>query len=235
MLTNLPRDPGVIGSRAAQFRGAGDQGVMNSPVTFEMHTDTELLLVLAKAGYSRALVRLLDRYRHPLAEQARGQIGRRLRVKLDIDDLLQEVSLEAYRDIGKFRGSTEREFLSWLRKIVDTILLNQVRHYFGTGRRNLHKERRLADGDESSTGLERAPIAPDTPPSQRAVKHERAARLAEAIETLPIRYREVIVLRHLEGLSFVEVARRMGRTEDSVKNMWVRALRRLRGLLGHLQ
>ena len=46
--------------------------------------------------------------------------------------MLQEVSLEAYRDIGKFRGSTEGEFLCWLRKILDTILLNQVRHYFGT-------------------------------------------------------------------------------------------------------
>ena len=116
---------------------------MNSRMTFEMHTDPELLLILAKAGSSPALVRLLDRYRDPLAEQARGQVGRRLRVKLDVEDLLQEVSLEAYRDIGKFRGSTEGEFLCWLRKILDTILLNQVRHYFGTGRRNLRRERRL--------------------------------------------------------------------------------------------
>jgi RNA polymerase sigma-70 factor (ECF subfamily) len=200
-----------------------------------MHTDPELLLILAKAGYTRALCRLLDRYRNPLAEQARGHVGRRLRVKLDVEDLLQEVSLEAYRDIGKFRGSTEREFLSWLRKILDTILLNQVRHYFGTGRRNLQKERRLGDADDSTAGLEGDPIAPDTSPSQRALKEERAARLAEAIETLPALYREVIVLRHLEGLSFAEVARRMHRTEDGVKNMWVRALRQLRGLLGNLQ
>jgi RNA polymerase sigma-70 factor, ECF subfamily len=209
-------------------------GIMKSRVTFEMHTDPELLLILAKAGYSRALVRLLDRYRHPLAEQARGQVGRRLRVKLDVDDLLQEVALEACRDIGKFRGSTEGEFRCWLRKILNTILLNQVRHYFGTGRRNLRHERRLADLDDLTNGVERVPIAPDTSPSQRAVKHERAIRLAEAIETLPVPYREVIVLRHQKGLSFLEVARRMDRTEDSVKNMWVRALRQLRGVLGNL-
>ena len=48
-------------------------------------------------------------------------------------------------------------------------------------------------------------------------------------------YREVIVLRHMKGLSFSEVAQRMDRTEDSVKNMWVRALRQLRALLGNLQ
>jgi RNA polymerase sigma-70 factor (ECF subfamily) len=210
-------------------------GVMNSRVTFDTHTDPELLLILAKAGYSRALVHLLDRCRHPLAEQARCQVGRRLRVKLDVEDLLQEVSLEACRDIGKFRGSTEGEFLCWLRKILETILLNQVRHYFGTGRRNLRHERRLAEMDDSTRGLVRHPVAPDTSPSQKAVKRERAGRLAEALETLPQAYREVIVLRHQKGLSFLEVARRMDRTEDSVKNMWVRALRQLRRLLGNLQ
>ena len=208
---------------------------MESHVTFDSHTDPESLLILAKAGYSPALVRLLDRYRHTLAEQARGQVGRLLRVKLDVEDLLQEVSLEAYRDIGRFRGSTEGEFLCWLQKILDTILMNQVRHYFGTGRRNLRRERRLVDADDSTRGRERDPAAPDTSPSQRAVKRERASRLAEAIETLPTTYRDVIVLRHLDGLSFFEVARRMDRTEDSVKNMWVRALRQLRGLLGDLQ
>jgi RNA polymerase sigma-70 factor, ECF subfamily len=209
---------------------------MKSRITFDMQTDPELLLILAKAGYSPALVRLLDRYRDALAEQARGQIGRRLRVKLDVEDLLQDVSLEAYRDIGKFRGSTEGEFLCWLRKILDTILLNHVRHYFGTRRRDLRHERRLAaDVDESMTGPERDPVAPDTSPTQRAVRHERVSRLEQAMETLPAPYREVIILRHLEGLSFPEVARRLDRTEDSVKNMWVRALRRLRGLLGPLQ
>ena len=89
------------------------------------------------------LVRLLELYRDPLAQQARHQVGRRLRVKLDVEDILQEVSLEVYRDIGKFRGSTKDEFLCWLRKILGTILLNQARHYFGTGRCNLRQERRV--------------------------------------------------------------------------------------------
>ena len=83
---------------------------MNSRVTFDWHSDPELLLVLAKAGDGPALVRLLDRYRDPLVEQLQGQVGRRFRVKLDIEDLLQDVSLEVYREIGHFRGSTEGEF-----------------------------------------------------------------------------------------------------------------------------
>ena len=56
--------------------------------------------------------------------------------------------------------------------------------------------------------------------------------LADALERLPADCREVIVLRHLEGLPFAEVARRMGRTLDVVKKLWPRALARLRDLMG---
>jgi RNA polymerase sigma-70 factor (ECF subfamily) len=45
---------------------------------------------------------------------------------------------------------------------------------------------------------------------------------------LPNDYREVIILRQLEDLSFADVALRMQRSEDSVKNLWVRALARMR-------
>ena len=64
-----------------------------------MATDPEMLLSLAKAGSGPALGRLLDRHRGALEVQARLQLGRRLRSKLDIDDLMQELSLEAHRDI----------------------------------------------------------------------------------------------------------------------------------------
>ena len=56
--------------------------------------------------------------------------------------------------------------------------------------------------------------------------------LADALARLPSAYREVLVLRELEGLSFPEVARQMGRSVDSVKKLWARALAQLRGALG---
>jgi RNA polymerase sigma-70 factor (ECF subfamily) len=204
-------------------------------MSLQMPTEPETLLILAKAGCGLALGRLLARHRNSLAEQASGQLGPRLRVKLDVEDLLQEVSLEAYRDIRQFRGSSEAEFLAWLRQILNTIMLNQVRRYYGTRRRDLRRERRMeVDRDASSRIGEQSLIAPYTSPTQQAVRHERVLRLAEAVKTLPELYRQVVSLRNLEGLSFSEVARRMERTEDSVKNLWVRALRRLRGSLGDL-
>jgi RNA polymerase sigma-70 factor (ECF subfamily) len=200
-----------------------------------MQTEPELLLILAKAGSSPALVRLLDRYRDTLVEQAQGHLGPRLRVKLDIEDLLQDVSLHACRHIRRFRGGTEREFLCWLRNILTRILLNQWRHYFGTARRNLRREQPMCDVYDSTGGRALDPVAPDTSPSQRASRQELVCRLAEGIERLPALYHKVIVLRHKEGRSFADVARILGRTEDSVKNMWFRALHQLRCTLTDMQ
>ena len=59
--------------------------------------------------------------------------------------------------------------------------------------------------------------------------------LANALDLLPKDYREVLILRHLEGLTFPEVAQRMERTLDSVKKLWTRALERLRSSLKDVQ
>jgi RNA polymerase sigma-70 factor (ECF subfamily) len=56
--------------------------------------------------------------------------------------------------------------------------------------------------------------------------------LANALVQLPEDYHEVILLRHLEALSFAEVAKRMGRSVDAVEKLWMRALARLREAVG---
>src|SRR5215469_2944252 len=135
-----------------------------------MGTDPDGLLNQAKAGSGPALSRLLDRHRGALEVQARLQVGRRLRAKLDFEDLMQELSLEAHRDIAQFRGRSEGEFVSWLRKVFATILSNQVRRYLGTRRRDLRRERRIATGrdDTSRAVIDRRLVAPQSSPSQQA-------------------------------------------------------------------
>lgn len=194
--------------------------------------DPEHLLALARGGSGPALGQLLELYRNYLALMARLQVGRRLQGKVDSADLVQETFLEAHRDFGDFRGRTEAELLAWLRRILAANLANQVRRYCGTQRRDLNLERDLdREIDQSWRVLDRGLIAPQSSPSQQAARRERAVLLADALGRLPDDYREAIVLRHLEGLSFPEVAGRMGRTEDSVKKLWARALARLRRAL----
>jgi RNA polymerase sigma-70 factor (ECF subfamily) len=195
--------------------------------------DPEQLLRQAQAGDEAARGQLLELYRHYLTLLARLQIGRRLQGKVDASDVVQNAFLKAHRDFDRFRGNTEAEWVGWLRQILALDLAQLVRHYWGTQRRDLRLERRLAaELDRSSRVLDRGLVAAHTSPSQQAAQREQAVLLADAIGRLPEDYREVIILSHLERLSFPEAARRMGRSVDSVKHLWARALDRLRRLLG---
>jgi len=195
--------------------------------------DPEQLLRLARGGDVRALGQLLEVYRGYLALLARLQIGRRLQGKVDAADLVQETYLAAHQAFGLFRGTTEAEIVSWLRQILAANLAALLRRYLGTQRRDVRLERELAvELDRSSRVLDQGLLAPSSSPSQQAARREQAVLLADALGRLPETYREVIILRHLEGLSFAEVAGRMRRSVDSVKNLWARALGRLRSALG---
>jgi RNA polymerase sigma-70 factor (ECF subfamily) len=192
-------------------------------------TEVDRVIALAKEGDSRALGSLLEGRRAYLKMIACVQVGRRLRSKVDADDLLQEVFLCAHRAIGRFRGMSEEEFLAWLRGILAHVLADQIRRYHGTERRDPNLERALeSELDRSSERFGAMLVEPASSPSQRAIRHERAVRLSGVLERLPPDSREVLLLRHFQDLSFPEIARRMGRTLDGVKNLWIRALARLR-------
>jgi RNA polymerase sigma-70 factor, ECF subfamily len=197
--------------------------------------DPERLLDLARAGSGPALGRLLELYRNYLALLARLQIGRRLQGKVDASDLVQETFLRAYRDFAQFRGNTEEELLGWLRQILSARLSDLIRHYLGAKCRDVRLERELgADLNASSRVLDQGLMAPHSSPSQQAIRRERAVLLADALGRLPEDYREVIILRQMEGLTFPEVAGRMGKTVKSVEKLWIRALARLRRVLGEV-
>jgi RNA polymerase sigma-70 factor (ECF subfamily) len=194
--------------------------------------DAERLLGAARAGDADALGRLLDGYRNYLLLLARLQLSRSLRGKADPADVVQETFLKAHRDFGQFRGATEPELMGWLRRILATTVANLVRHYRGTQGRDVRLERSVADElDRSSRALDGGLVARLSSPSERAARREQAVLLADALESLPPAYGEVIILRHLEELSFPEIARRLGRSLDSVKKLWIRGLAHLRELL----
>ncbi len=87
---------------------------------------------------------------------------------MDAEDLLQEIGLEVHRKISMFRGSTEREFLTWIRRLIGSILANQVRHFLGTKCRDLRLERSLVDDlDRSSRTLAANLVAPRAPPASK--------------------------------------------------------------------
>lgn len=197
--------------------------------------DPDGLLRLARDGDSSALGRLLEMYRAYLTLLARLQIDRRLRDKADASDLVQETYLRAHQGFCEFRGATEAELLAWLRQILASKVIDFLRRFCPNQGRDVRLERRLAgELDRSSAGAQSLVFSESTP-SQQAIRREQAVLVADALKRLPDHYREVIVLRHMEELSFPEVAQRMERSLDSVKHLWARALAALhRELEGHV-
>jgi len=192
-------------------------------------TDTTGLIAAARAGDAQTLGDLLEGYRNYLRLLAGLEIGRRLQGKVDASDVVQEAFLDAARYFPNFRGTDGPQFMAWLREVLAGTLANQVRRYFGTKARDVRLERNLAnDLGNSSVALAGLPAAGGSSPSQHVAKGEQALLVAEALGRLPDDYRTVIVLRHLEGLTFPQVAERMGKTVDSVEKLWLRGLTRLR-------
>jgi RNA polymerase sigma-70 factor (ECF subfamily) len=184
---------------------------------------TEELLEQARAGSREALGSLLEEYREYLRLLARSRVGRGLRVRLDPSDLVQETLLEAQRDFRQFLGRSDSELATWLRRILARNLADQAKRH-QSQRRDVAREQPL---DPLIERAHEALAAGLSTPSAQAVRREQAVVVANALGALPPDYREVIVLRHLEGQSFEQVAATMGRTSGAVRMLWMRALERL--------
>jgi RNA polymerase sigma-70 factor (ECF subfamily) len=196
----------------------------------------EQMIQEARAGTGTVLGPLLDQYRNYLRLLARLEIGRRLQGKIDASDLVQETFLEAHRHFARFQGTSEPQLVSWLRQILAAKVANLLRRYLGTQGRDVRLEQELAgELDNSSRMFGEKLAASLSSPSQQAVRREQTVLLANALARLPEDYREVIVLRHLEDQTFPEIARKMGRTVDSVQKLWLRGLARLRRVFGEVE
>ena len=185
-------------------------------------------ILAARSGDSDALVQLLDSYRHYLRLLARLQINRILSARVSPSDVAQESILRARDAFQGFKGTTERELLAWLRRVLATQLA-RVARFHTASQRDVGLEKRFHQAvDQSSADMATFIQARQQSPSQDAVQREETVLLSEALSRLPDDYREVIVLKHFEGKSFPEISERLSRTVPAVKSIWTRAISKLR-------
>ncbi len=202
----------------------------------EARTSPEELLADARSGNDTCLGQLLEYYTNYLKLLATTQIDEKLRARCSPSDIVQETFFEAHRDFEQFRGGSEAEFLAWLRQILRNNLGRLVEANVLTAKRDVRREISLngvkAAFDRSAARLEAALVDRGRSPSSNVHRREYAVLLADQLAELPADYREVLVLRHFEDLPFDEVARRMDRSSGAVRMLWLRAVGRLRELLG---
>jgi RNA polymerase sigma-70 factor, ECF subfamily len=197
--------------------------------------EIERLFAAARQGSTAGLGNLLTLYSNYLKVLVAAQLDSRLRTRVSPSDIVQEAFFEAHRDFPQFRGQSSAEFVAWLRRIVVNNILRAVEQHVLTEKRDVRREISLAQVErrleESTVRLETLLAAEVESPSSGALRREREIQLANALAELPDDYRNIIMLRHIQGLTFEEAAVRMERSSGAVRMLWLRALKRLRELL----
>lgn len=196
--------------------------------------DTGELLDRAGRGDDAARQRLLDRHRARLRRTVAVRMDRRLAPRVDPSDVVQESLAEAARSLDGYLGDRPIPFYPWLRQFACQRLSKLHRHHIGARRRSVGREEPwdLPLPDRSAAELADRLLAAGTSPSRRLMRAELRETVRAALDGLPPRDREILVLRHLEQLSVAEIAATLGLTEAAVKKRQVRALERLRVAMG---
>lgn len=182
----------------------------------------------ARDGNTQTLGRLLQLYQNYLNVLATTQLDRRLRRRMSTSDLVQETMMAAHRDFGQFRGGSEGELLAWLRQILSNCLSHAVEKNIHAQKRDMRREiaiEQVAEKlDDSMARMSNVFADKAATPSQIAGQKELAAELSDQLAKLKPSYRDVIVYRNLQGLSFVEIADRMEIQSGAARMLWTRAI-----------
>lgn len=181
----------------------------------------------ARDGSAAALGQIMELCRQYLLLVANRELEPEFSAKGGASDLVQETFLEAHRDFARFEGTTHAEVLAWLRRILLNNLSNFRRRYAASEKRQIRREISL-DSTGSQDEAKRSLAVEGSSPSSHVAAKEKSADLDRALEGLPIDYREVILLRHEQGLSFAEVGQLMNRSAEAARKLWARAICLLR-------
>jgi RNA polymerase sigma-70 factor (ECF subfamily) len=205
---------------------ASDQASTNDAVAKQ--------IAAVRQGDSQSLGDLLQLYQNYLTILATTQLDRRLRRRMSKSDLVQETMLAAHRDFGNFRGVSEGELMAWLRQILSNCLSHAIEKNVYAKKRDIRREFTLdhvgSRFDDSLARLSNLVTDKAASPSEVIMRRESTAELFDQLAKLKESYRQVIVYRNLQSLSFDEIAERMGIKSGAARMLWVRAIAKFKSI-----
>lgn len=195
---------------------------------------TETLLGAAREGDSDAVNRLLEKHRAPVRRLIELRLDRKVQRRVDVSDVVQDVMIEASGRLEKYLSDPSMAFHLWLRQIAWDRIIDTYRRHRVSAKRNMDREQPMAapaGPDQSTMELAIQLCDPGLTPAAAATQREIAAQVEEAIEKMNDQDREIIVMRHYEHLSNLEIAEVLGLNPPAASMRYLRALRRLREML----
>jgi RNA polymerase sigma-70 factor (ECF subfamily) len=198
-------------------------------------SELQAMLRHAAEADPSAVDRLLACHREPLRRMIAVRLDRSLGRREDASDVVQSVLLDASRRLADYLRNPVLPFHLWLRQIARDRLNDVHRRHRVAARRSIDRERPIAAAeffDRSSLDLAAELRDHGATPAAEAIRRELAERFHCALNELGEDDREVLLLRHFEHLSNGETAQALGLSEPAAGMRYLRALRRLRAILG---
>lgn len=187
----------------------------------------------ARQGDARALAELFRVYQPPLQRMVELRLDGRLRRRLDPADIVQDAWVEIVRRFDEWCRQDELPFHVWVRLIAGQSLASSQRHHLAAHMRDALRDEPLR-GTRSTVGaanMADAFVDSATSPTQAAAREELRQSVCTAIESLDEIDREIVAMRHFEGLSNDETAAELGIEPSAASMRFMRALMRLRPAL----
>ncbi len=185
------------------------------------------LLARARDGDGQATEALLARHREGVRHMIQVRLDPAIARRVDASDVAQDVLLEASRRLPEYLRKPVMPFHLWLRHIAKDHIIDAHRRHRRAQRRTVEREQPLDAHMDSS-----APVVPlaaaELTPATASIRRELERNFQRALAALADDDREIILMRHYEGLSNQDVAESLGLTEAAASMRYIRALRRLR-------
>jgi len=191
----------------------------------KLYEETRILVSQAKGGDSEAISVLYRLYERRLKGAAKKKLGNQLRAKMETVDLVQSVWKDCLSDMKDFEYRGPESFFHWLLTKVLRKVQDKAR-FFAANKRDYAKEKQLMTKDAMCKGAD-SPLSSDPTPSQAAIVDEELDHLMGLLDNLTDAQRQTVVLRLRDKMSFVEIGKVIGKSADSVRKIYVRALSRI--------
>lgn len=188
------------------------------------------LLAKARQGDQKANHLLWSGLRQHLRKYAAQHQDRRLAVRQDPSDIVQDSLAEGFRDLYRFQGSSSGELCSYFQQIVRRNIADARRRHITSEKRGANQEQPLDDA--CNTTLRTNLVAPIPSPSQAAAAQELAARIQDHIQHLPQRQQEALRLAQL-GYRTKEIARQLNCSPSAAESLLKHARDTLSTMVEH--
>jgi RNA polymerase sigma-70 factor (ECF subfamily) len=164
-----------------------------------------------------------ERHRNLLKLYVRHyQLDRRLWRRVDASELVQDALVKAVQNAQQLRDQSEGARIKWLQVILKNVVIDRIRREFGPDHDVRRDQALVRAAQDSSVRVENLLPVKDSSPSSQAAQHEFLFRLAAAIEQLPERQRDVVILKHLHSLKIAEIAQQLEEQPKVVSNLLYR-------------